>query len=297
MRCRQRTVNACYLIAIAVVVQSVGCAALRDDGESIIRVRANQDPVKAARLTLVGVSALQQGDVDRARDKFIAAVEADEAYGPAHNNLGLLHYDQGNMFQAVTAFEQAMELMPYDPAVYYNLALTLEAAGKVHEALDLYWQAVEMDPLNPNFLGNLVRLRIRLDETGPELIAQLQDLILIETRADWRRWADRQLALVLNESLDRGPETPEFNTRRDRSDDSEESSIKKVIDLSPSTPSRDPSTFESNQNEAEIIPAPLINEPKVRSKPLPIRDAGSFETLPPSIDVLEVDDYWDSESR
>ena len=74
-------------------------------------------------------------------------------YGPAHNNLGLMHYEQGNYYQAVLAFEQAMDLMPQDPTVLNNLGLTLEAAGKIHEALDLYMQAAEMDPVNPNLPG------------------------------------------------------------------------------------------------------------------------------------------------
>ena len=185
-----------------------GCALLHDPNEAIIQVETAQNPAKAKQSTAVGVRLLNSGDLKAAGEKFVQAIAADQAHGPAHNNLGLVHYEEGNLYQAVLAFEQAMELMPHDASVYYNLALTLEAAGKTHQAMDLYWQAVEMEPSNPVFLGNLVRLRLRLGEYDDMVIEQLKDLVLIETRPEWRRWADRKLALDLNASLDRGPETP-----------------------------------------------------------------------------------------
>ena len=167
--------------AILSSLMGSGCASLRDHQEAVIRVESKRSTDKAQRLTLAGVKAMNTGHIDYAFDKFMEAVAADETYGPAHNNLGLLHYDQGELYDAVLSFERASELMPGDPIVFYNLGLALEAAGRVHEAMDLYWQAVEMDPTNPNFLGNLVRLRVRLGENSPEVVAQLQDLILIET--------------------------------------------------------------------------------------------------------------------
>lgn len=276
----------------------VGCASLTDN-EAIIRVQAAQNPVKAARLTLLGVKKMQHGDTDGAVQNLIAAIDADETYGPAHNNLGLLHYDQGNLYQAVLSFEQAMELMPYDPTVYYNLGLTLESAGKVHEAMDLYWQAVEMDPVNPYYLGNLVRLRVRLGEEGPDVIAQLQDLILIETRPQWRDWADLQLVTTFNDAIDRGPETPDFNTRPDRGSSTAEPNDN-IIDLTPESeisPRDDDRSDAGARGDAlfsnpKIVPSPEFNAPQVRSKPLPIQDTGSLEELPPSIKVREPDDYY-----
>lgn len=259
-----------------------GCASLTEGNEAIIRVQAAQDPIKAARLTLHGIKAMDGGDVDRAAAKFASAIAADQAYGPAHNNLGLLHFDQGNLYQALLAFEQAMELMPHDPAVYYNLGLTLESAGKVYEAMDLYWQAVEMDSVNPFYLGNLVRLRIRLGEDGPDLKTQLQDLVLIETRPEWRRWADRQLALTRNNSLDRGPETPEFDALADRDSTDDKPRLKSVIDLTPQQPNSKQGKTVEPPEEVEAVP---LQGPRVETIPIPLRDSGSLEELPPSIHV------------
>ncbi|TWU58098.1 tetratricopeptide repeat protein [Rubripirellula reticaptiva] len=268
-----------------------GCASWKNSNESIIQVESKQNPDLARRLTLVGVKEFGMGNLEKATQKYIAAISADQTYGPAHNNLGLLHFEDGNLYQAVLAFEQAMEFMPYDPSVYYNLALTLESAGKVTEAMDLYRQAIQMAPANPVFLGNLVRLRIRLGESGPDLNQQLQDLVLIETRPQWRRWADRQLALFFNDALDRGPEAPEFNPN-DEPDEAVEFRIEdRVIDL---TPKSRPKASEIGDS-TELPSSTRLNEP-VRSsaspraapppRPTAIPDPFSIETMPPSIEML-----------
>ena len=285
-----------------------GCASLIDRNESMIQVETSRDAVKARRLTLAGVKAMNTGHIDYAFDRFMEAVAADETYGPAHNNLGLLHYDHGELYDAVLSFERASELMPADPIVFYNLGLALEAAGRIHEAMDLYWQAVEMDPTNPNFLGNLVRLRVRLGENSPEVIAQLQDLVLIETRPDWRRWADRQLALEMNPMLDRGPAAPEFSTGREGDNGGQPASVKRVIDLTPNP--EDPSSLDEPSSPSPPVTSTPVPSPPLPRPPLtgamrnerpsptipsggvsavevlpePMHDSGSLEILPPTIE-------------
>jgi tetratricopeptide (TPR) repeat protein len=232
IRCPTKTLVRCCAAILSTAIGS-GCALFTDHRESIIRVESSRDRVKAQRLTLAGVQAMNAGQLEHAHAKFHAALVADETYGPAHNNLGLLHFDRGELYDAVLSFERASELIPNDPKVYYNLGLALESAGRVHEAMDLYWQAVEMDPTNPNFLGNLVRLRVRLGENSPEVVSQLQDLILVETRPEWRQWADRQLALEMNDTLDRGPDAPEFDALSDKKSSDATTPPKSVIDLTP----------------------------------------------------------------
>jgi tetratricopeptide (TPR) repeat protein len=294
-----RAANSIATLSLAAITMVLvgGCASWRNRNEKIIRVEASQDPAKAARLTDAGIKALTCGNTELASNKFLAAVDADMAYGPAHNNLGLMHYEQGNLYQAVLAFEQAMEFMEQDPTVLYNLALTLEAAGKVNEALDLYMQAAEMDPVNPNFLGNLVRLRIRMGDHDPSLVAQLQDLILIETRPEWRSWADQQLAMNFNPLLDRGPDTPEFdlNADREKVKDRDRNVDDQIIDLTPSDTPSASATKKNTLSEPLIksyeppssspILAPPQMDPVPVPQPMPIFDDAPVETLPPSIQL------------
>ena len=204
----------------AILLVSSGCSSIKSKNESIVRVEAKRNTARAVRLTHAGIRSLHKQHIDLAAKHFRGAVQADFQYGPAHNNLGLMHYEQGNLYQAVMAFEQAREFLPDDPAVVYNLGLALESAGRTAEALDMYYTANEMDVANPNYLGNLVRLRVRLGERDELLQQQLRDLVLIETRPGWRRWADTQLALTVNDVLDRGPATPDlentFNETKNR---------------------------------------------------------------------------------
>lgn len=292
-RSRRRSHRCVGALALMLVLVA-GCAVFNPN-EQIIRVRTARNPAEAARLTLVGIKALDNGEPERAKAKFFAAIDADGTYGPAHNNLGLLHFDCGDLYQAVLEFEQAMDLMPQDPVAYYNLGLTLEAAGRTFEAMDLYSQAVEMDPNNPHFLGNLVRLRVRLGEDDPMLITELQDLILIETRPEWRRWADRQLALVYNPTLDRGPAAPEFETDREEGDAIDDEALlrSRIIELTPNE------AGARRNSEIELLPpdhgSPGRTGPSKPAQPpatpqmLPIPrvptilDQGSLDTLPPSI--------------
>ena len=48
-------------------------------------------------------------DLNTKLRKFHQAIAVDDRYGPAYNNLGLLFYEQGSLYDAVLAFESAME--------------------------------------------------------------------------------------------------------------------------------------------------------------------------------------------
>ncbi len=261
------------------VVMLAGCTQLQHSNGSVVQVQTSQNPARAIRLTEAGIKSLGRGATEDASRKFTAAIASDETYGPAHNNLGLMHYEQGDLYQAVLSFERAMEFSPHDPTVYYNLGLALESAGKTYEALDLYQQAVELDGTNPNFLGNLVRLRIRMGESDESVRSQLKDLVLIEDRPEWRAWADKQLSLDLNPQLDRGPDAPDFNRELEQSGTGR-SNGKRVIDLS--LDDNQPE-FENQNTVTELTPpqisrSNLLPEPVKTLNEIQIQDASDLST-------------------
>ncbi|MEM6468514.1 MAG: tetratricopeptide repeat protein [Planctomycetota bacterium] len=277
-----------------------------------MQLESPRNTAKAARLTRQGIHALSKRKIDAAAKHFREAVDADFAYGPAHNNLGLLHYEQGNLYQAVLAFEHAHEFLPEDPAAAYNLALALESGGRVGEARQYYELASQMDPSNPNYLGNLVRLRVRLGERDLDLKSQLEDLVLIETRPHWRRWADIQLALDFNDALDRGPDTPDLESSTDEARKVDRSILRtKIIDLTPVTaasfqePLPAPETdkrgeideAESSDDLLQLLPGgpDFTDTPSVVTDPmgegLPDRPS---EIQLPGEDAPELEDYFRS---
>ena len=83
----------------------------------------------------------------------------------------------------------ATERMPTNPEPVYNLGLTLERAERFSDSLQLYETATAMSPDNPTYLGNLIRVHLKLGTPVELLTAEIQQLLLLETRPDWRQWA------------------------------------------------------------------------------------------------------------
>jgi Tfp pilus assembly protein PilF len=121
------------------------------------------------------------------------AIENDPSYGPAHNNLGLVYYQLGRLYDAAWEFQNAIKLLPNEPQPHNNLGLVLESALKLKEAEAAYTEAHRLAPQHPEYAGNLARVRIRLGERDEETRRLLQIVILTDTRPDWVDWAKSNL--------------------------------------------------------------------------------------------------------
>jgi Flp pilus assembly protein TadD len=155
-----------------------------------------RDSEKAERETAKGVRHLEAGRLDRAETALKDALEADVSYGPAHNNLGHVYMLQGRFYLAAWEFEYANRLMPDRVEPLVNLGLVYEQVGRLERAHEFYRAAQALAPQDPQVLGNLARCRIIQEQTD-EVPQLLHELLLYETRPDWRVWAEEQLALGL----------------------------------------------------------------------------------------------------
>ena len=116
------------------------------------------------------------------------ALTADLYFGPAHNNLGVLLLDRGELYDAAAEFEWARKLMPGHPDPRVNLALVLERAGKTEEALSAYDAALAAyDNYLPALQGR-ARLQIATGRTDNATLDAL-DEITLRGDAAWREWA------------------------------------------------------------------------------------------------------------
>jgi hypothetical protein len=188
------------------VIFAVGCAPIGRHHNDTVSINMSAGWKKADELNQQGIGHFHAGKCDLAESEFRQAVRANEGHGGAHNNLGLMSYNRRNLVKAAHHFGKAVEYTPDNPSPVNNLGMALEAGGRVSEAIELYRQAHQMAPANPLFLGNLVRAKVRMGDRDELVIQQLRDLAFCETRPEWIDWADEQLAIHLNPSLDRGPQ-------------------------------------------------------------------------------------------
>lgn len=175
------------LFAAALLCAAIGCAPSEQAARDASLSQARADNEKAFVL-------IEEGKYADAEALLRGALEADPNFGQARNNLGLVYYHLGNLYQAAWEFEQAAKLMPNRGEPHNNLGLVYERAGQLNRAIDAYTQARQYDLASTEFLANLARARVRRGDIDVDIRQLLEQLVLRETRSDWRDWARNTLA-------------------------------------------------------------------------------------------------------
>jgi len=180
-----------YLSFIAVIVLSLNACGRSMDRSGIHDGTSWRDPGRAEALTNQA-SELLQSDPHQAQALLRQAIEADQFFGPARNNLGVLLLNDGDLYGAAEEFDRARKLMPGHPDPRLNLGLALERGGKLEEALEAYASAIEVFPDHLPALQALAKLQVRSGRVDDSTQPMLQT---IRVRGDpaWSRWAREQL--------------------------------------------------------------------------------------------------------
>lgn len=84
-----------------------------------------------------GEQRFEAGKTEHARACFEMAIDNDERHARAHNNLGVLLWQEGNLEKALEHLYQALDLNPEDSDILNNSAKALLAAGQADTAADL----------------------------------------------------------------------------------------------------------------------------------------------------------------
>lgn len=152
-----------------------------------------RDTARAEKLHEKALAQLEKKDAAAAERLCNEALIADNTFGPAHNTLGKLYFDQGKLYLAAWEFQHAADYMPQRAEPHNNLGLVFERASQLEQAVIEFELACELDDTSPIYLGNKLRAQVALDLPPEQLAMDFQQLLLIETRPDWRRWAGNQL--------------------------------------------------------------------------------------------------------
>jgi tetratricopeptide (TPR) repeat protein len=185
---RTTTVFAILMLAVSVGGFSACATTARSPYKTPSEVSRDTD--RAQRLTQQAADLIPI-DPARAERLLREALAADLYHGPAHNNLGVIYLERGELYEAANEFEWARKLMPGHPDPRLNLALTLEQGGRIDEAITTYDAALEVYPGHLPTIMALARAQLRHNRTDERTDGFLDEIALRGDEA-WRHWATMQ---------------------------------------------------------------------------------------------------------
>lgn len=183
----RRAIAIALLCVCAAAPLILGACAGTGGGQRVRSNRYERDPALARQLH-AEATRIAEDQPERAEELLRESIRADLYHGPAHNNLGILLLQQGQLYEAAEEFEWARKLMPGHPDPRVNLAITLQKAGMHERALEAYTAALEVYPSYLPALQGIARLQVESGRTDESTIAALHEIGL---RGDeqWRAWA------------------------------------------------------------------------------------------------------------
>lgn len=107
----------------------------------------------------LGMVAVQSGNLAQARAHFRRAVELKPDYAFAHNNLAGVLARQGDLSGAEAGFREVLRMMPQSADTHYNLGLVLEARGDLPGAAAQFVETLRIEPAFVNAREALARVR------------------------------------------------------------------------------------------------------------------------------------------
>ena len=190
----------CTLAAIVCLALSLscGCAHLArdEDPQQVVErmARERQQRLEQAQAAYqAGAKALARNDLAGAADNLAEAVRLDPYHGAARNDLGVVRYREGDLYQAALDFDAASRIMLDAHEPFYNLGVVLEEAGRLEEAAEAYRAALRIAADAVDVKEALARTYIRLDSHRQEAVVLLEAAAAKESRAEWQHWIRLQL--------------------------------------------------------------------------------------------------------
>ncbi|MFA6135160.1 MAG: tetratricopeptide repeat protein [Phycisphaerae bacterium] len=150
----------------------------------------------ASELCAKAAKLIKQDQLPAAERELKMALTADAFFGPAHNNLGMVYYQQQKYYLAAWEFQYAAKLMPTKAEPKNNLGMVFEAVGRRDEAARNFEEALALDDDCVDAITNLASIYVRQNRKDEKTRALLNDIVLKDTRPEWTDWARQQLALM-----------------------------------------------------------------------------------------------------
>ncbi len=96
-----------------------------------------------------------QDKKDKAKAYYEQANKLPPGYASAHNNLGVIYEDEGDVNRAIAAYERAIDLDKMFTVSYNNLARLYRRQERTDEVIALYKRALKYSPTDPSIHNDL----------------------------------------------------------------------------------------------------------------------------------------------
>ena len=103
-------------------------------------------PRSVTLLNIVGATNQRLGNLEKAKESFIKAIELYPNNAQTYNNLGNVFKDQKNFSEAIIAYENAISIKPNYVRSHYNIGTVFKRQGKLDKALENYDRAISIKP-------------------------------------------------------------------------------------------------------------------------------------------------------
>lgn len=121
---------------------------VRRVAEVIARITGDmQERMNTARLlNRQGEEYFVQGDMEKAKDALVMALEADPGYSVPYNNLGVLFWQSGEADKALQHFAAALKTDPFEQNAVLNYGAVLTSMEQYGEAGEVYNSYLRVNP-------------------------------------------------------------------------------------------------------------------------------------------------------
>ena len=124
-----------------------------------------------------GNKAYKRGDLEKASDYYLKAVQFDQEFYLAFYQLGVLEKKMGNSDEAISYFNKAIKIKPDFHKAWFTLGTSYEVDNNLDSAMVKYIKVIE---LNPGYtkaygnLGNIYTLQEDYDSAKDILLTAIQ---------------------------------------------------------------------------------------------------------------------------
>jgi tetratricopeptide (TPR) repeat protein len=128
----------------------------RDYYQKILRI----DPNYVNAHNNLGVIFKELGEIQKAKNCYNKAIEINPNYVNAHNNLGVIFKELGDLQKAKNCYNKAIEINPNYVNAHNNLGVIYENLGEIQKAKNCYNKVIEINPNHLDTLRNIADIYV-----------------------------------------------------------------------------------------------------------------------------------------